>query len=192
MSGSKFQSKNTVLTKKLDNVIYELMVKTHADMVYVNDETTLTEKLYDISELLISQDKSYQELKRDYENLVKDADASFDSFKEIWDYININNNPKSELIKLIESKQTSEEGKGLSTCDFTDILREKLVNDYTREELDAKFAIIVEEAAPKDLINRVDALEKKPNILTLENASGDAYDSLVDNSCWFSIVSRDV
>ena len=31
MSNSKFQSKNTVLTKKLNNVIYELMVKTNSE-----------------------------------------------------------------------------------------------------------------------------------------------------------------
>ena len=39
---STFESKNMVLTQKLDNTVYEMMPKTNSDMVYVDDETTLT------------------------------------------------------------------------------------------------------------------------------------------------------
>ena len=191
MAGSKFQSKNTVLTKKLNNVLYELMVKTQSDMVYIDDHTTLTERLAEITDLLVRQEQTDVELKQSYERLVKDANNNYDSFKEIWDYININGDPKSELIKLIDSKQEAEEGKGLSECDFTTVLREKLVNDYTKEELDEKFEIIIEESAPKELTARVTRLEGKPNTVVSESASGDDYDELTDKSCWYQVVSKD-
>ena len=45
----KFESKNTILTKKLNNIIYELLVKTSSDMVYTDSSTTLTETLSDIT-----------------------------------------------------------------------------------------------------------------------------------------------
>ena len=121
-----FESKNIVLTRKLDGVVYEIMVKTVADMVYVDDSTTLTEKLYDIADLFTEYGNRQNELAEAYSKLVAGADENYNTFKEIWDYININGNPKSELIQLIESKQTSEEGKGLSTNDLTDVLYEKL------------------------------------------------------------------
>ena len=80
MAGSKFQSKNTVLTKKLNNVLYELMVKTQSDMVYIDDHTTLTERLAEITDLLVRQEQTDVELKQSYERLVKDANNNYDSF----------------------------------------------------------------------------------------------------------------
>lgn len=191
MAIQKFQSKNTVLTKKLNNVIYELMVKTQSDMVYVDDSTTLTERLSEITDLLIQHEQNDVELKQSYEELVGDSNSNYNSFKEIWDYINVNGDPKSELIKLIDSKQASEEGKGLSECDFTTVLREKLVNDYTAKELDEKFQIIIDSTAPYSLVAQVRALENKPNTVVSETAGGIDYDSLVDKSCWYQIISKD-
>ena len=189
---AKFESKNTILTKKINNIVYELLVKTHSDMVYVGDsDYTLTEKLYDICELLEDNTKSYKELQVAFKKLMEGSDEQFNSFKEIWDYINVNGNPKSELIKLIESKQSAEEGKGLSTHDFTDVLYEKLANDYTKEELNNKFSIIIDSTAPISVVSRVEALEKKVNVLTMESANSDAVKNLPDYSIWYQIVPKD-
>ena len=40
--------KKIIITKKLNNVLYEMIPKTHSDMVYVDKkyDVTLTEKLY--------------------------------------------------------------------------------------------------------------------------------------------------
>ena len=190
MSNSKFQSKNTVLTKKLNNVIYELMVKTNSDMVQTESGVTLTEKLAEITDLLVSHEKSYEALKKSFDEMMGDSNPYFDSFKEIWDYINVNSNPKSELIQLIDSKQAAEEGKGLSECDFTTILREKLVNGYSKEELDEKFEIILDRTA-EDIEERINKLESRPNVVVSESATGDEYDNLPDYSCWYQIISKD-
>ena len=191
MASSKFQSKNTVLTKKLNNVLYELMVKTRSDMVYIDDSTTLTERLSEITDLLIQHEQNDVELKQAYEELVGDSNSSYNSFKEIWDYINVNGNPKSELIKLIDSKQASEEGKGLSECDFTSVMREKLVNGYSKEELDEKFEFVMKNAVSQDILDAIENLENKSNTVVSQSASGDAYDDLADGSCWYQVIAID-
>lgn len=191
MASSKFQSKNTVLTKKLNNVLYELMVKTQSDMVYIDDNTTLTERLAEITNLLIQHEQTDVELKQAYEKIVGDSNNNYDSFKEVWDYININGNPKSELIQLIESKQPSEEGKGLSECDFTAMMRDKLVSDYTREELDAMFDYVLKNAVSQEILDAIEHLENKSNTVVSSTASGDDYEDLTDGSCWYQIVGMD-
>lgn len=192
---SKFESKNLVLTKKLNNVVYELMVKTNTDMVYVDDNHTLTEKLSDITDLLTDFHGDYDELKENFINVLQGAPETFNSFKEVWDYVNVNNNPKSALIQLIESKQAAEEGKGLSTNDFTDVMYEKLKNGYSRQELDDKFEIIIDqttktiEAFEEEIYKKIDEINKRPNILVSETGIG--VGAISDYSCWYHIVSKD-
>ena len=216
---STFESKNMVLTQKLDNTVYEMMPKTNSDMVYVDDETTLTERLYEISELFTEYGGKQDELKDAYLAIMDGADENYNSFKEIWDYININGEPKSELIKLIESKQNSEEGKGLSTHDLTDVLYEKIVNDYTKEELDEKFTIIFDDndgfvatvnKKIADIENDISEINEEiesvkesrdnfktdvsegkaaPNIIDTENE--DSVQNIHDYSCWYKVISKD-
>ena len=142
---ARFESKKIVLTRKLNNVIYELLVKTCSDMVYVNSNVTLTEVLSDFADRFINLDGRTTTLEEEFSDLVEDAPETFRTFKEVWDYVNVDGDPKSALIELIDSKVEKEEGKGLSTHDLTDILYEKLSNDYTKEELNEKFQIIIED-----------------------------------------------
>ena len=173
---AKFESKYTVLTKKIDNIMYELFVKTHSDMVYVNDTTTLTETLVKLSDLLTDSKKTEAELWEEYNKLTNGAPDRFNTFKEVWDYVNVNGDPKSELIQLIEKKQNAEEGKGLSTHDFTDLLYDKLKNDYTASQLDEKFRIIIKDQNTiKDTIEenqkatqkQIEEIKSEPNIFVL-------------------------
>lgn len=188
---AKFESKNLILTKKLNNVIYELMVKTNSDMVYTDEKTTLTETLNHIFELLTNFQGEYNELEESFKELVEDAPQTFRSFKEVWDYVNVNGDPKSALIKMIESKQAAEEGKGLSTHDFDDILYAKLKYGYSKEELDERFSIIInkhDEDMRKiyELIPDIEITER-PNIIVSENSTSD----VSDYHCWYQIISRD-
>lgn len=194
LGNSRFESRNTVLTRKLNNVIYELMVKTHSDMVYVNDIKTLTEWISDFTDIITTQKKDIVNLRATLNQAIGNIDDSaFTSIKEIWDYVNINGDPKSELIQLIESKQASEEGKGLSTNDFTDILYEKLKNDYTKEELVAKFDIIDTrfKSIEKDIETLKESVDSNSNnnIIVSEDTSLD--DSILREGCWFQIIKKD-
>lgn len=190
---SKFQSKNAVLTKKLNDVIYELLIKTSSDMVYTDGDTTLTEVLSDISDILSSHNTNFEKVMADISSLVGNAETTRETLREIWQYINVNGDPKSALIKMIESKVTQEEGKGLSTCDFTTVLKEKLDNDYTKAELDEKFQILtqtINNRAPSDLVQRVSALESKPGTIVSKDEESSTVTSLPDGSVWFKIIAK--
>ena len=188
---AKFESKDLILTKKLNNVIYELMVKTNSDMVYTDETTTLTETLNHIFELLTNFQGGYKELEQSFNELVEDAPNTFRSFKEVWDYVNVNGDPQSALIKMIESKQATEKGKGLSTHDFDDILYAKLKYGYSKEELDERFSIIIKKHNDDmekiySLIPEIEITEK-PNIIVSENST----DDVKDYHCWYQIISKD-
>ena len=194
---AKFESKYTVLTKKIDNIMYELFVKTHSDMVYVNDTTTLTETLVKLSDLLTDSKKTEAELWKEYNKLTNGAPDRFNTFKEVWDYVNVNGDPKSELIQLIEKKQNAEEGKGLSTHDFTDLLYDKLKNDYTASQLDEKFRIIIKDQNTiKDTIEenqkatqkQIEEIKSAPNIFV---GTEEESEKVVKNGdIWYEIIQN--
>ena len=194
---AKFESKYTVLTKKIDNIMYELFVKTHSDMVYVNDTTTLTETLVKLSDLLTDSKKTEAELREEYNKLTNGAPDRFNTFKEVWDYVNVNGDPKSELIQLIEKKQNAEEGKGLSTHDFTDLLYDKLKNDYTASQLDEKFRIIIKDQNTiKDTIEenqkatqkQIEEIKSAPNIFV---GTEEESEKVVKNGdIWYEIIQN--
>ena len=194
---AKFESKYTVLTKKIDNIMYELFVKTHSDMVYVNDTTTLTETLVKLSDLLTDSKKTETELWEEYNKLTNGAPDRFNTLKEVWDYVNVNGDPKSELIQLIEKKQNAEEGKGLSTHDFTDLLYDKLKNDYTASQLDEKFRIIIKDQNTiKDTIEenqkatqkQIEEIKSAPNIFV---GTEEESENVVKNGdIWYEIIQN--
>lgn len=184
------ESKNIVLTKKLNNTLYSLAVRTTTDMVY-RDKTykyTLTEILSDVSDALVAHSESIADVSEKFAELMKDCPEEFNTLKEIADYISVNGDPKSALIQLIESKQNSEEGKGLSTNDFTDILYTKLVNDYSKEELDQKFMIVAENI--NSITGRVELLERANNFYMSVN-DDTLNGSVKDYDFWFKIISKD-
>ena len=190
-SRPKFESVNMILTKKVNNVIYELMVKTNTDQVYDGNGITLTERLDNIFELLTTSKKDVENIRTLYDEVVGDAPETFQSFKEVWDYVNINGNPKSELLKLIDSKQKAEEGKGLSTNDFTNALKEKLENSYTKEEFDNKFEVIVNKQGNLELKleehqNLIQNLIDKVEKVTIPLIDDPATANIVDGAVWFA------
>lgn len=191
----KFESKDIVLTRKINNVIYEILVKTNANMVYVDESQTLTEVLSNIAELFATNKKDIADIKKKYEEMISPSEddepsgelTGFKSFKEVWDYLNIKGDPKSELIRLIESKQSAEKGKGLSTNDFSDILYEKLKNDYTKEELDKKFEVIAQNE--KDLDKKITVYSSSAVVPISE--TDEAPKEVRDGGIWFRVVEKE-
>lgn len=186
---NKFTTKKIVLTKKLEDVTYELMTKTISDMVYVDEKTTLTEKLAEMTDLLVDNSKNYNEFKYALEGLVKDSKDQAEKLQDVWNYVNLSGDPKSALIQLIDNKVDKVEGKGLSANDFTDIMKAKLENDYSKEELDEKFSSI------NDQVNKLEEellaveksqeeLAKKPNVVVEKEDS-----NVKNDDVWFDIVS---
>jgi DNA repair exonuclease SbcCD ATPase subunit len=193
---NKFTTKKIVLTKKLEDVTYELMTKTISDMVYVDQKTTLTEKLAEMTDLLVDNSKNYNEFKYALEGLVKDSKDQAEKLQDVWNYVNLSGDPKSALIQLIDNKVDKVEGKGLSANDFTDIMKAKLENDYSKEELDEKFSSINDQVnkleeellavkkSQEEITSKVEELAKKPNVVVEKEDS-----NVKNDDVWFDIVS---
>ena len=206
----RMRSRDYVLTKKLDGVIYEMLVKTAANMVYVTPTMTLTEKLAQFTDDLLNINTKSDTLENKFADLLKDAPENFRTLKEVWDYVNVDGDPESALIKMIKGKQDAEAGKGLSTHDLTDILYEKLVNGYSPEELDEKFTLIMtsqDQLAVKVenmgtyLVDNINTMNKTlegfdnrikdiESGMTANVVSWEEPEGLRDKSCWYKIISE--
>ena len=190
----RFESKNTILTKKLNNVVYELLVKSSADMVYTDENTTLTDTLSNITDILTNHDNSFIDVMRQLTDICGDISGNRDEIGEIWNFLNGSGGSGESLAQLLENKVDKEEGKGLSQFDFTEFFRDKLLNDYTKEELDAKFGEMIElinAQAPTELVERVGKLEQKKNIVMAESEDSDEVEALNDGDIWFNLIDEE-
>ena len=176
------ESKNVVLTKTLNGVVYALAIRTTTDMVFTTDyKYTLTELLQDIESALTDHSRKIANVSEGFNALMKDCPEEFNTLKKIADYLNINGDPKSALIQMIEAKQDAEEGKGLSTNDFTDLLKTKLENGYSKEDLDEKFEIIQK---------RISDVEEANNIFMTERSEV-TDEEVKNNDIWFKIIEKE-
>lgn len=160
---------NGIITREIHGILYDVMVMTTTSNVYDKEGYTLTEIISDIADALSSNKRDIDSIGRALRAILKDAPKTMNSFRKVWDYVNLDTeDPKSRLAEALDTKVDKIPGKGLSTHDLTDILYEKLVNDYTKEELDERFQIIIDkEAEDVQIIDRkIDALDER--VLLLE------------------------
>ena len=145
--------KNIVLRKQIEEVLYDLMVKTVTDQVYNSDDSkNLTQILEELNTAISGKasDADLTELETKFNNLITDAPEAYDTLKEISEYIASHQSEYQALLTLAGNKVDKVEGKGLSTNDFTDELYQKLNELYDKATLDSKF---------DSLTSRVSALE---------------------------------
>ena len=174
-------TKNVILTHKFNRAVYALAVRTTTDAVFdTKYKYSLTEMLSDLTDAMTTNFRKVAQLSEAFNELMADCPEEFGSLKEIADYINVNGDPKSALIQLIDTKVTQVEGMGLSHNDFDDIMKAKLENDYTKEELNEIFAeynILTDE-----MKERITTLEMDNNIHVSEDGS-----DIKDNDVWIRI-----
>ena len=116
---------------EVDGKLIPVSIKSRTDMIYLDDGTTLDSKLNNIDETLDSKlsNSDVSKFIDDAVNSIIDgAPESYDTLKEIADYIKNNDECISLINEAILNKVNKEEGKGLSSNDFTDILKTKLQN----------------------------------------------------------------
>lgn len=95
--------KNVILKKKIEGVIYDLMVKTNSDLVYTADGKTVTTVL---SEILAKVDTkvSQSDIDTAISNLVDGAPEAYNTLKEISDYIATHKTEYDALEALVGDK----------------------------------------------------------------------------------------
>ena len=135
-------AKNVILRKKIEGVIYDLLPQTNFDQVLqVSDSKTLTQV---VTELMASiaekaSNSEFQQYKTAFDGLMKNAPTTYDTLKEIGDYITSHQSEYEALLAISGNKVDKEDGKGLSTEDFTTELKTKLTELYTKAQIDGLF-----------------------------------------------------
>lgn len=122
-------AQNAIVKALVEGVLTELMVKTIGDNVYVDETTTLTAKLAEIITSVSTKTTSAEVttiVNTAIDNLVNGAPAALDTLKELADAIDANSSVVDALNAAIGNKVDKIDGKGLSTEDFTTILKAKL------------------------------------------------------------------
>ena len=130
-------SKKAIMKAKINNTIVELLVKSGVENIYLPDgTTTLASKLSDIvssintingeiAALPTSSDVS-SAISAAIDDLIDGAPATYDTLKEIADWISTHTSEYEALIAGLATKVDKVEGKGLSTEDYTTAEKTKL------------------------------------------------------------------
>lgn len=117
--------KNVILKKKIEGVIYDLMVKTNASLVETADGKTVATVLTELATAIATK-ASTTDIDNRINAIVNGAPETFDTLKEIADYIDEHQEVYTALNQAVGNKVDKVEGKVLSSNDFTDELKAKL------------------------------------------------------------------
>ena len=181
------QSKNIVLRKEIQEVLYDLMVKTITDQVYNSDSSkNLTTLLQEINTAIAAKADGVDltELETKVNNLVTGAPEAYDTLLEISQYIETHQDEYQALLAISDNKVDKVPGKGLSTEDFTTELKTKLealMDNATLQEkitsLETRVSAIETGGSvdPEDLDASMIAYTNasKPNVTTVKDALDD-------------------
>ena len=124
--------KNAILRAYVEGVLTDLMVRTNVNNITLDDggaQKTLAAKLTEIISTLnnkASQSDVTNAIATAVDGLINGAPSTYDTLKEIADYIADNEDVVSALNAAIGNKVDKVAGKGLSANDFTNTLLSKL------------------------------------------------------------------
>ena len=124
--------KNAILRAYVEGILTDLMVRTNVDNITLDDdgiEKTLAVKLAEIISTLnnkASQSDVADAIATAVDDLINGAPSTYDTLKEIADYIADNEDVVAALNAAIGNKVDKVAGKGLSANDFTNALLSKL------------------------------------------------------------------
>ena len=125
-----YTAKQAIARVKIEDQIVDLLIKSNVENVYLEDgTTTLASKLADMMVSINAKADATavtQEINAAIAALIDDAPETYDTLREIAEYIAHDKSAMEALNAAIGNKVDKEEGKGLSANDFTDILKAKL------------------------------------------------------------------
>lgn len=124
--------KDAIVKALVEGEIVELMVKTGVENVYMEDgTTTLSAKLAEMVtsvEGAVTEETMNSAISTAIDNLIAGAPGTYDTLKEIADYIKAHEEVTTALNAAIGNKVDKIEGKGLSTNDYTTEEKNKLAD----------------------------------------------------------------
>ena len=124
-------NKNVLTQMMIDGVLQNIMLQTGADNVIVDAAKgeMLSTRLAAIATSLANMNSSTEvdsKINTAINNLINGAPETYDTLKEIADYIASDSTAMDALNKAILNKVDKVDGKGLSANDFTTALKTKL------------------------------------------------------------------
>lgn len=123
---------DAILIKKIEGIVYELMIKTKTNCV-VDESGKLLSTI--LSEMIasIGNKASTTDVDDRIKTLIGAAPEALDTLKEVADALNNDPNFATTITGLLGNKVDKVAGKGLSTNDFTTALKNKLdgLSNYT-------------------------------------------------------------
>ena len=126
---------NAILQMKIDGALKDVWVQTGADLVIVDESTQetlaarLTQLAADINTAVaggLTESQVQTMIDTEVNALIDGAPETYNTLKEIATYIDEHEDVVTSLNEAIGNKVDKEDGKGLSTNDFTDALLAKL------------------------------------------------------------------
>lgn len=126
---------NAILQMKIDGALKDVWVQTGADLVIVDESTQetlaarLTQLAADINTAVaggLTESQVQTMIDTEVNALIDGAPETYNTLKEIATYIDEHEDVVTSLNAAIGNKVDKEDGKGLSTNDFTDALLAKL------------------------------------------------------------------
>lgn len=134
-------AKNVILRKQIAGVLYDLYPQTAFAQVVNSDNKDLNAIVKELTDAIAlkATGADLTALQTKFDNLIQDAPAAYDTLKEISDYIATHTSEYEALKSLTADKVSKKEGYDLSKNDFTDELKAKLDDLYTKAQLDTKF-----------------------------------------------------
>lgn len=168
------QSKNIVLRKEIQEVLYDLMVKTITDQVYNSDSTkNLTTMLQEINTAIAAKadGTDLTELETKVNNLVTGAPEAYDTLLEISQYIESHQDEYQALLAISNNKVDKVAGKGLSTEDFTTELKTKLEALMDNATLQEKITSLEQRISAVETGGSVDPEDLDASMIAYTNAS---------------------
>ena len=176
-----------VLSKKLDNVIYNLMVRTVTDQVY-QGEKTLTEILDDINKLLSGKatKEQVQEIWDRLNLFFADAPEDFQTIVDIFNYINTTK--KDTDAKFEEYKKILDQKVPIET--YTE---DKKLFAKEIQKIKSTISKLESESVTNEVFNlKLTELEKKiredMNRNILASSGPDVPEELIDGGFWIQTV----
>lgn len=142
-------AKKAVLRALVEGVITDLMVKTQADNVYIDETTTLAAKLAEMVTAINEKAKSTDvtaQISAAIDTLIGGAPETYDTLKEVADYISSHEDVVTALNAAIGSKADKATVETIQTAVETlGLLASK--NQVSESDLDAALAEKVNAAA---------------------------------------------
>lgn len=170
--------KKAILKKQIEGIIYEVMLKTTAEMVVVDDVgTTLAAKLIELGQLPTN---TYVDEK--IAALVNGSPETLDTLNELAAALGSDPNFATTIATQMGNKVDKVEGKGLSTNDYTTTEKEKLAG----VEAGANKTVVVNNLTTTTAGSALDATQGKAlnDKLEAHTGAGDIHVTAEERSAW--------